>query len=415
MLYSNMKPCRSVQTKFPAPGVRMHPYEKLDERFFWASAVAKRNMFDIAGLWDPKFSIAKHLKVVTFGSCFAQHIGRALSARGYNWLNTEPAPRGLGEENAKKFNYGVFSARTGNIYTVSLLQQWVNWATGDAIAPTELWERDSRYYDPFRPNIEPNGFASEAEMRGSRELAIESFRASIAKANVFVFTLGLTESWFNREYGYEYPMCPGTVAGEFDESKHQFVNQTYPFIHRNLVGVIKKIRKLNPTIKFLLTVSPVPLTATMSGNHVLVATLDSKSVLRAVAGHVAGQFDFVDYFPSYELINATPFRGAFFEPNQRSVSHTGVDHVMNSFFSCLISKFPVPVLPEGVRDNTGDRRNKKGRRPNGITNPNRNSDTVDRTAAPDSGERKLRQSDAVDRTTQDDVVCEEELLSAFAK
>ena len=40
-----------------------------------------RDPLEINRLWDPKFNIRPHKRVVTFGSCFAQHIGRALRAR----------------------------------------------------------------------------------------------------------------------------------------------------------------------------------------------------------------------------------------------------------------------------------------------------------------------------------------------
>lgn len=365
-----------------------HPYETLDPRYFWSSAVARRNMFDIEGLWDPKFRIGPRMKVSTFGSCFAQHIGKALKARGFNWFIAEPAPAGLSPEGAKTFNYGVFSARTGNIYTVSLLKQWVEWATGDATAPAETWETNGRFYDPFRPNIEPEGFASVDEMLQSRDAAIEAFRTCITESDVFVFTLGLTESWINTQHQYEYPMCPGTVAGDFDESRHAFVNQDFPIIRKTLVDTIHRIRKMNPKIRFLLTVSPVPLTATMSGNHVLVATMESKSILRAIAGTISRQFAFVDYFPSYEIINATPFRGTFFEQNQRSVNHAGVDHVMNSFFSCLSNKYPATISPD--------------------------QDATKASQANSQDKSSTPQPSAATKAA-DDVVCEEELLAAFGE
>jgi hypothetical protein len=319
----------------------MHPYKNLPPKFFWASAVAQKNMFDISDLWVPKYGITQRMKVATYGSCFAQHIGRALAERGFNWFISEPAPAGLSAENAKHFNYGVFTARTGNIYTVTLLKQWVAWAKNASTVPDEMWEKNGRFYDPFRPNIEPDGFSSAAELVESRNMAIEAFRRSLMESDVFVFTLGLTESWINKQHGYEYPMCPGTVAGTFEPTQHEFSNQDYGLIRKTVVEVMREIKELNPKIKFLLTVSPVPLTATMSGNHVLVATSESKAVLRAVAGALTSQLPYVDYFPSFEIINATPFRGTFFEANQRNVNPAGVNHVMKQFFECLTSKFPL--------------------------------------------------------------------------
>ncbi|QJW83408.1 GSCFA domain-containing protein [Ramlibacter terrae] len=313
----------------------MNPYEQLDEKAFWALAVARAGGATTDGIWKPKFGITPTTRVVTYGSCFAQHIGRSLAERGYRWLNTEPAPPGLSAENARKYNYGIFSGRTGNIYTVSLLLQWVRWALGDATPPDEIWEQDGRFHDPFRPRIEPGGFASREELEGSRAMALEAFRLALSKAGVMVFTLGLTESWFHRQAGHEYPMCPGTAAGTFDPQLHGFVNQDYPFIRQSLVEAIARIRAHNRKMRFLLTVSPVPLTATMSGQHVVVATTESKSILRAVAGSVAREHAYVDYFPSYEIITAPAFGASFFEANQRTVTRAGVDRVMRAFFAAM--------------------------------------------------------------------------------
>jgi hypothetical protein len=79
-------------------------------------------------------------------------------------------------------------------------------------------------------------------------------------------------------------------------------------------------------------VSPVPLTATASGDHVLVATTQSKATLRAIAGDLASWEKVITYFPSYELIASHPMRGTFFNPDMRTVSDAGVDFVMSHFF-----------------------------------------------------------------------------------
>ena len=313
----------------------MNPYENLPQKSFWKLAVGTVKPLEVDQLWSPKFNLTESDKFVTYGSCFAQHIGRALKARGFNWTDVEPAPYGLSDANKKVFNYGVFSSRTGNIYTSTLLRQWTRWACGLDLVPDEVWEQDGRFYDPFRPAIEPNGFASVEEMRDSQRFAIASFKESIEICDYFVFTMGLTESWFHSVHGYEYPMCPGTIAGEFVEGSHIFLNQDYAQVNKALIETIELMKSMNPNIKFIVTVSPVPLTATKSGNHVLTATTYSKSVLRAVAGHLSSTIECVDYFPSYEIITAPVFGGQFYEENRRGVTTKGVSFVMDSFFKCL--------------------------------------------------------------------------------
>ncbi|RUO45161.1 GSCFA domain-containing protein [Idiomarina aquatica] len=320
------------------------PYSSLPDKAFWRTAVAQKSLFDITGLWDPKFKILPKHNVATYGSCFAQHIGNALSERGFSWLRTEVPPTTVPIETAKQYGYHIFSSRTANIYTTSLLHQWVRWADGEK-SPNLVWKQSNKYFDPFRPKIEPHGFSSEEEVLRLRQYTIEKFKQSITEANFFVFTLGLTESWFDRD-GFEYPMCPGTVAGEFDAERHQFENQSFKFIKDNLLSAIAVMRKMNPKLRFILTVSPVPLTATASGKHVLTATMHSKSLLRAVAATVSETKHYIDYFPSYEIINSPAFKGVFFEPNMRSVNPAGVNFVMNSFFQGLHDKFGINETKE---------------------------------------------------------------------
>lgn len=357
-----------------------NPYRNLEERAFWAPSVGRVGALEISDLWTPKFHLRRRHKIVTFGSCFAQHIGRALSEREFNWHITERGPVGLSEEQAENFNYGIFSARTGNIYTASLFNQWVRWALGKTKPPREIWQSaQGRFYDPFRPNIEPNGFASRAEAEESRALAVDAFHRSIVDADCIVFTLGLTESWHNSKPNYEYPMCPGTVAGKFDPKTHVFQNQSFQEIIEKLRVTLRLIKKANPKVKVLLTVSPVPLTATKSGRHVLVATTQSKSILRAVAGQLSEEIAFVDYFPSYEIISSAPFQGQFYERNQREVTPEGVAHVMKTFFDCMNKTF-------GALSPTGPEL------------PPANAQTTS----------LIQQA-----KTAQDVICEEELLQAF--
>ncbi len=348
-----------------------NPYRDMPANRFWRSAIADRDFLGVDKMWTPAFDIRPEDTVITAGSCFAQHIGRALAKNGYGWTDFEPAPPMLPDEAAKAFNFGIFSFRTGNIYTTPQLAQWVNWALKRADPPKEVWEEDGRFFDPFRPQIEPNGFGSADEMFAARNNTLAALKRAIHTSDIFVFTLGLTEMWENTETGLAYAMCPGTAAGVFDPEIHKFKNLTYPEIYSGMRDVINLVKRVNPKIKFLLTVSPVPLTATASPDHVLVANTYSKSVLRSVAGDLANAYDFVDYFPSFEIISSVPNRAMFYEPNMRSVRREGVDFVMSHFFKGL-----------GVEQ-------KEAARPTGLT----------------------REILAAERN-EDDIVCEEEILEA---
>ena len=68
-----------------------------------------------------------------------------------------------------------------------------------------------------------------------------------------------------------YPSVPGTIAGQFDAERYRFKNFRYPEVSQDLNEFWNLLKKINPGVCMLPTVSPVPLTATASGEHVLVA------------------------------------------------------------------------------------------------------------------------------------------------
>ena len=321
-----------------------HPYTNLPKYAFWKTAVADLDPRQIDLAWKPKSPITRATTIITVGSCFAQHISRSLKENGFNWLDSEPAPAALPPEIHATHGYGVFSFRTGNIYTAALLKQWVMWAAGKAEQSTESFLNDGRFFDPFRPSLTVEGFSSAEAMLAAKQVTLAAMLEAFRRADLFIFTLGLTEAWLNKD-GPVYPMCPGTIRGRFSAAHHAFHNYNERDVVRDLAETFDELRRINPSLRFLLTVSPVPLTATASGQHVLTATTYSKSVLRSAAGHLAQIREDVDYFHSYELITASALKGQFYEQNMRSVSSEGVAFVMRQFLGA-IGAVATPATPE---------------------------------------------------------------------
>ena len=311
-----------------------NPYKGLPESAFWSSGVANQSPFELAGLYSRKWRISKKNRVATAGSCFAQHIARHLRKRDFSVLDMEPPPPGLPEDAHLKFGYSTYSCRYGNIYTARQLLQLVREISGDFVPHDIVWEKGGRFYDALRPAVEPNGLPTADEVISQRKAHLEKVREMLEQMDLLVFTLGLTEAWEHIETGTVYPTAPGTVAGEFDADEIQFRNFSFSEIRNDFDTFLTLVKELRGGRNFrvLLTVSPVPLTATASGGHVLKATTYSKSVLRAVAGFFEARPN-IDYFPSYEVITNPAARGIFYESNMRSVRSTGVETVMEIFFS----------------------------------------------------------------------------------
>jgi hypothetical protein len=376
----------------------MSPYESLPASAFWRSGVAQSDPNRMEGLYKKKFDIARTDRIVTAGSCFAQHISRHLRSAGFKVIDAEPPPKAMTDETARAFGYRLFSARYGNIYTarqlLQLLQealgkksgnvytgrrwlQLLRGASSKAIRANFIWERDGRFFDALRPGVEPDGLASPEEVEIHRRAHLRLVGRMLRKTNVFIFTFGLTEAWTDRESGTVYPTAPGTIAGHYDPRRFTFRNFTFREIYNDFVEVRSLLKQLRPKIRFVVTVSPVRLTATASGRHVLAATVHSKSILRAVAGELEQEFDDVDYFPSYEIITNPAARSGFYRDNLREIDPAGVAAAMRTFMSAHVPDYAEDA-PYALRAPT---------------------------------DKKTPQQD---NDAEDEVVCEEMLLEAFA-
>jgi hypothetical protein len=327
-----------------------HPYAGMPDYAFWRRAVGPVPMGDVDPVVRARFAIRSDHRVVTAGSCFAQHIARHLAQSGFNYFITETLSPFVPQDLSRDYNYGVYTARYGNVYTARQFIQLLKRAYGLFTPLDDIWpDGEGRFFDPFRPQIQPGGFPSEREYKLDRKQHFAAVRTAVEQSDVMVFTLGLTEAWINREDGAVYPLCPGTAAGTFDPERHRFVNFRVTQVLGDMREAFDFVRDRNPRIRFLITVSPVPLVATAEDRHVLVSTVYSKSVLRAVCGELEAQYDDVAYFPSYEIITGNHARGSYFGPDLREVTEAGVQHVMRLFMKhYATAEKPVESIPEGA-------------------------------------------------------------------
>lgn len=308
-----------------------HPYSDLPDHAFWRRSIARPAPSEVDPVVRPKFLISRTDKVATAGSCFAQHIAKRLAASGFSYLVTEDAHPMATPHQRQIFNYGTYTARYGNIYTTRQLLQLVKRAYGEWQPADDHWiEADGSVIDPYRPEIQPGGFSSAAELRLDRQQHFKAVRDAVEQADVFVFTLGLTEVWINRTDGAAYPVVPGAAAGAFDPEMHIFVNLTVSEVVSDLQEAIAFMRARNPDLRFILTVSPVPLLATALDRSVLVSTCYSKSVLRVAAEMVSQIDEGIAYFPSYEVITGN-YGNDYYAEDRRQVTDIGVSHVMRLF------------------------------------------------------------------------------------
>jgi hypothetical protein len=181
----------------------------------------------------------------------------------------------------------------------------------------------ARFQDPYRKDVLG---VDEAAIARASEKVDACVRDAIHKADVYVITLGLIEAWRDRQTGRHVwsekvrRLVPDPERIEFDLSD-------FHANHANVHRVCSLLRERFPERRIILTVSPVGLMRTFSGEDIVVANTYSKSVLRAVAGQIVREFDNVLYWPSYELA----LRMDLYEEDGRHVSPEGIDFIVGNF------------------------------------------------------------------------------------
>jgi hypothetical protein len=306
------------------------PYSHQPDDAFWGRAISRTPREAVDPVISAKFTIAPGEQVATAGSCFAQHIARHMRKLGRVPMVTEHPHPDLGADPAD-FHYGVYTARYGNLYTARQFVQLVRRAFGEFEPVEQPWRGpDGSFIDPFRPLI-PEGFATLDEFNADRRQHFQAVREMIRDMDCLVFTLGLTEAWRSKADGAVFPSCPGAAAGRWDPELYEFVNFGVTDVVADLEQLWTEISRHNPRAKLILTVSPVPLVATATKDHVLVATTYSKSVLRVAAEEFSSGRSDVAYFPSYEIVVGPQARGMSFEDDCREVRQETVALVMGVF------------------------------------------------------------------------------------
>lgn len=307
-----------------------NPYLSLPETNFWKKSVSQVRCEDLDPVVEMPWKIDKNQVIATAGSCFAQHISKKLIDEGFCWMDAEKPPKDLSLKNFEELNYGVFSARYGNVYTSKQLVDLIKRAVSQDATEDFFWdcEDDGSVVDPFRPFIKPGGYQDYLSMLEDRRSHLACVKRMFESLDVFVFTLGLTECWQNIDNGFVVPFHPGVAKCAGEAEKYKFCNLTVGEVIEDLTVFNEILTEVNPSSKVLLTVSPVPLIASFNNDHVVNSNSYSKSVLRVAAQTLVDKMDNFSYFPSYEIITGNFSKGRYFKPDFREVTEEGVAHVM---------------------------------------------------------------------------------------
>lgn len=204
-------------------------------------------------------------QILTFGSCFANEIRASLIGKGITSA-TLIIPEGL-----------------NNTFALSSFIEWSLTGTRSEMA---YW------YDN---DTERGALRWEAQEEQGH------YAAMMKKTQGFIITLGLSEVWRDRETGGIF--WRGVPDHLFSAERHELILSNVSDNADNIRNIYNLIQEHCGDRPVIVTVSPIPLTATFRQQPCLVADAASKSILRAAVEQVMQEgHKNLYYWPSFEVV-----------------------------------------------------------------------------------------------------------------
>jgi hypothetical protein len=274
----------------------------------------------------PEFTVDPRDRVFTIGSCFARNVEGALHSLGMDVASRTDAFDGHAMRDT-----GEPRSFT-NKYNTEAIRNELRWALEDRGGfPPEAVVRmpDGRFQDPHGgPDLE----FSDAATTLQRHRLLTAVARQIVGCRIVVITLGLNETFFDTATGLYTNVTPWAEP-------ERFRFRVLPF--ERVMDGLEDIHRLltehgHPDLQIVVTVSPVPMWVTFTGQDVVLANTATKSLLRTAAGAWTRNHANVHYFPGYEIV-LNSARSVVWEPDGRHVRSPFVRQIMDLFVRTHVS------------------------------------------------------------------------------
>lgn len=201
-------------------------------------------------------------------------------------------------------------------------------------AEDDVWQLDGQVQCPYRRVV----LAPDTQMLAKIGKGLDGLvREGLEAADHFVFTFGMTEVFVNTRSGRIACQIPG-YSGGGGHAETEFRNTGYQENRDAILRIADLIAAIKPQAKVFMTVSPVPLARTFSGQDIYCANMTSKTTLRAVLAEVERLRTNVVYFPSYEIVMHQAHEA--FLPDGRHIHPAVVESITDTFLEAHLGLAP---------------------------------------------------------------------------
>ncbi len=226
-------------------------------------------------------------KNTCIGTCFAEEFS--------NYLKNKTNYK-IFEQN--RFN---FQANWGRVYTVKNMRQLVDYSFNENYKIFTKEGMDG-FFDPLR-DYTCGSYSSEKELVDKIKTHRNISKKILSESEFLFLTLGQTEGWIDKYENFLWGATPTKMINFYEnKSNYELKNFTYDEINDDLNYVIENLKKNNKALKIILTLSPVPSSATFFKKNAILSSSEGKAKLRIAIKNVENNFEDVKYFPSFENV-----------------------------------------------------------------------------------------------------------------
>lgn len=252
----------------------------------------------IIKLEKPEFKIGYDTRMMMLGSCFVENIGEKLD---YFKFDVDINPCGI--------VYNPVSVAN----TLQILMEGKRFTRNDLLQNGDRWVSFSHH----------GSFSDRDPLRCLQKMneRLELSSAHFAQTDVLVITWGTAWVYRYRQSGQLVSNCHKFPSASFDRfrlSVEDIVN-----LYSDL---LPRLKESNPHLRVLFTVSPIR--HWKDGAH---GNQLSKAVLLLAIDELMQRFDFVSYFPSYEIVMDELRDYRFYAEDMLHISPQGVDYIWEKF------------------------------------------------------------------------------------
>lgn len=241
----------------------------------------------LMSLKDLKFK--KNFKIASIGTCFAEEISKFLKAE-----------KDLGNYIQLEDNIWESSVDWGRVYTIQNIKQIIEYSTNKKTL-IHIEEDKGVFFDPLREAAVKRS-KSKKDMLSKIVTHRKLSRSVLEQVDVLVITVGQNEFWEDKEKKICWGVMPPSSIKKKNIERFVVKESNVQQNLKDLKYIVNSILKMNKSIQFLFTVSPVPSEATFLSDDVITQSFAGKCILRSSIHELMKENDkSIFYFPSFEI------------------------------------------------------------------------------------------------------------------